>query len=182
MDTHWDKVYGTAAALFAVFMVIWVFDWMPKLAAAYYDKHGGLGYWLLVPVAAFILPALIWPGRVRKILLWTLGILLGGLILPALLPAIWEVGFGGSASDAPVQTASRCDNIYRDYPLTNQPRPIPGNGCKMGWSIQAGGLMLIDRDGNKYGPYYKGDEVGFTPPAIQWMAGGGNAVVKARFY
>ena len=179
---HWDKVVGVAAAMIVVFMIIYLFDWMlPKLSEAY-QLRGGPHYVLVLAAAVIALLGLIWPGRTRTTLLSIMGVLVGGAILTALLPAIWEVGFGGSASDAPVQTASRCDNIYRDYPLTNQPRPIPGNGCKMGWSIQTGGLMLIDRDGNKYGPYYKGDEVGFTPPAIQWMAGGGNAVVKARFY
>ena len=181
VDTHWDKIGGTAAALLAVFLIIWMFGWMlPNVSEAYY-KHGGGGFWLLVLVATFILPALIWPGRVRKILLWTLGVLLAGVILPALLPAIWEVGFGGSSS-ASTQTASRCDNVYRDYSLSDQPRPIPGNGCKMGWNLKAGGLVFIDRDNVEYPPIHKGDMVGTTPPALKWKAEGTYALVSARFY
>ncbi len=84
----------------------------------------------------------------------------------------------------PVQTAQdACDNIYREYHVTVQARPLLKQaGCTMGWNIQSGGLYLIDASGKISGPFYKDSVVGLTAPAIEWRAAEGGAIVKARFY
>jgi hypothetical protein len=91
-----------------------------------------------------------------------------------------------TARPAPVQTVTptreSCDNTYRDYRLTQQPKPIPCQGYETGMNIQEGGLYLIDRNGKKHGPFYKDQTVGSTPPVIAWAAEGSNTVVKARFF
>ncbi len=119
------------------------------------------------------------------------------VILALALPAAiygwyhWGPPLFGPPSEArtspPVQTAAgaehQCDNIYRSVHLTSQPKPmLKIGGCAAGWNIQQGGLVLIDRNGNEYGPFYKGDSVGHTPPAIEWRAAGTSAIVKVRFY
>lgn len=92
------------------------------------------------------------------------------------------------AAAAPVQTVQRpavneCDNIYREYHVTPQARPLLKKaGCTMGWNIQSGGLYLIDASGKVSGPFYKDSVVGVTSPAIEWRATEGGAIVKARFY
>src|SRR3989344_3263852 len=196
VDTHWDKIGGTAAALFAVFLIIWMFGWMlPNVSAAYY-KHDGWGFWLLVLVATFILPALIWPGRVRKILLWTLGVFLAGVILPALLPAIWEVGFGGSSS-SPVQTARTvqtvrqaspdpCDGNYR--PLVIGPSAVlatpGGRNCMIDFDVREGGVILIGPNGEEFDrPVTKDQPAGRSSfRVIEWKSAGSSARLNVRYY
>ena len=195
VDTHWDKIGGTAAALLAVFLIIWMFGWMlPNVSAAYY-KHGGWGFWLLVLVATFILPALIWPGRVRKILLWTLGVFLAGVILPALLPAIWEVGFGGSSS-SPVQTARTetvrqvqsdpCDGNYR--PLVIGPSAVlatpGGRNCMIDFDVREGGVILIGPNGEEFDrPVTKDQPAGRSSfRVIEWKSAGSSARLNVRYY
>src|SRR3989344_5152837 len=106
---HWDKVVGVAAAMIVVFMTTRLFSWIfPKLSEAYLLRGGP--YNLLILAAAVIaLLGLIWPGKTRTTLLTLMGVLVGGAILTALLPAIWEVI--PSSSSSSTQTAGTVQTV-----------------------------------------------------------------------
>ena len=188
---HWDKVVGVAAAMIVVFMIIYLFDWMlPKLSEAY-QLRGGPHHVLVLAAAVIALLGLIWPGRTRTTLLSIMGVLVGGAILTALLPAIWEVGFGGSASDAPVQTVwqaspDQCDNLYKPYTVYPTPSVITGTvGCFVGVKVRSTApVILIGERGEESAPIYKDspDQV-LNFRVVEWRTVPGQvAHVQARLF
>ena len=190
---YWNKVVGVAAAMIVVFMIIYLFDWMlPKLSEAY-QLRGGPHYVLVLAAAVIALLGLIWPGKTRTTLLTLMGVLVGGAILTALLPAIWEVGFPSS----PVQTArtvqtvrqtssDQCDNLYKPYTVYPTPSVITGAvGCFVGVKVRSTApVILIGERGEESAPIYNDspDQV-LNFRVVEWKTIPGQvAQVQARLF
>lgn len=185
--SQWDKVMGVAAAMTVVFMITRLFSWIfPKLSEAYLLRGGPYNL-LILATAVIALLGLIWPGKTRTTLLSIMGVLVGGAILTALLPAIWDMV--PSSSSPPGQTArtvqadDECDNKYRIVTLTSTPRLIGSAiGCLAGWETREGAVILIYENGEESPPISVGANVGLTRRAIEWKAAGQSAKVLVRYY
>ena len=134
--SQWDKVMGVAAAMTVVFMITRLFSWIfPKLSEAYLLRGGPYNL-LIVAAAVIALLGLIWPGKTRTTLLSIMGVLVGGAILTALLPAIWEVVPSSSSSSTQtartVQTVGVCDGVKRTYQLSANDTLVNGGAdCRL---------------------------------------------------
>lgn len=127
--------------------------------------------------------------KLKKAMLITATVCFGGLIL--FLGTIFVSNWVNSPS-APVQTASSgrvapqapdpCDNVYRKYPLTQEPiRIVAAEGCKMGWDILKGEVVLVGPGGVESRPITSGNPLpGFH--GVKWRSHGATALVEARFY
>ena len=75
-----------------------------------------------------------------------------------------------------------CDNVYRKYNLTQEPvRIVAAEGCKMGWDVFQGEVVLIGPGGVKSRPITSANPLpGFH--GVKWRSNGDTALVEARFY
>lgn len=194
VDTHWEKIYGTPAALLTVVLTIWTIKWMfPNWTDTYFG-HGGWGYDLLYPVTILLLPAVVWKGWTRKILLTILAaVLVTASLYPALL-ATRDMAFGPPS--APVQTAHTqtvrqaprdpCDGNYR--PLVIGPSPVlatpGGRNCMIDFDVREGGVILIGQNGEEFGrPVTKDKPAGKSNfRVIEWKSDGPSARLNVRYY
>ncbi len=189
---HWDKVVGVVAAMIVVFMITRLFKWIfPKLSEAYL-LNGGPYNLLILAAAVIALLGLIWPGKTRTTLLSLMGVLVGGAILTALLPAIWEVGFpSASVQTARIQTVRQappdpCDGSYR--PLVIGPSAVlatpGGRNCMIDFDVREGGVILIGLNGEEFGrPVTKDYPAGRSDfRVIEWRSVGSLAKLNVRYY